>query len=256
MRGGSVKRVEIEDRGKVAILRLNNGVTNAINPQLVEDLSEALFKIRKEFQGVVLAGGDKFFSIGFDLPALVSVGRGEMSEFFYKFNELVLHLFTFPLPVCALISGHAVAAGCILALTGDYRFSAGEKKFIGLNEIKLGVPVPYLADLMLRQTVCDRAATQMLYRGEYMTSSEARGIGLVDEVLPKEDAEGQAVEMVSKIANLPGAAFSAIKANRVEAVRLRYEANYKSQNEFFLDCWFTGPVQALLKEASQKFSKG
>lgn len=251
-----MRTVEIVDKGKVALLRLNNGVTNAITPEMLEDLSEALVNIEKEFQGMVLTGGDKFFSIGFDLPELVNLDRAKMSKFFYNFNDLVLSLFTFPFPVCSLISGHAVAGGCILALTGDYRFSAAEKKFIGLNEIKLGVPVPYLADLMLRQTVNDRAATRMLYQGEYMTTSEATEIGLVDIVLPKEDAEGQAVEMVSKIGNLPRAAFSVIKANRVEAIRLRYEANHKSKNEFFLDCWFTETAQALLKEASRKFSKG
>jgi enoyl-CoA hydratase/carnithine racemase len=254
--GGFVNRVEIEDRGKVAILQMNNGVTNAINPELVEDLSEALFRIEKEFQGMVLAGGEKFFSIGFDLPVLVNFKRDEMSQYYRKFNDLALRLFTFPFPVCCLLAGHAVAGGCILALTGDYRLSAAGKKFIGLNEIKLGVPVPYLADLMLRQIVSDRSATQMLYRGEYMTPSEAKEIGLVDEVLSKEDVERQAVEMVSEMTGLPRGAFSAIKANRVEAVKLRYEANHESSDERFLDCWFTESVQALLKEASRKFSKG
>jgi enoyl-CoA hydratase/carnithine racemase len=248
-----MKRVETVDRGKVAILRLNNGVTNAINPELLEDLSEALLMIRKEFRGMVLAGGDKFFCIGFDLPALINFNRAEMSDFFYRFDDLALSLFTLPLPTCCAISGHATAGGGVLALTGDYRFSAAGKKFIGLNEIKLGVPVPYLADLMLRQTVSDRAATEMLYGGEYITTSEAANIGLVDEVLSQQDVEGRAVEKISKIAGLPQAAFSAIKGNRVETVRSRYEENHKSKNEFFLDCWFTEPVQALLKEASQKF---
>ncbi len=250
-----MKRVEIEDRGKVAILRMNNGVTNAIDPELVKDLSEALFRVEKEFQGMVLAGGDKFFSIGFDLPLLVDFKREEMSEYYRRFNDLALSLFTFSSPVCCLLAGHAVAGGCILALTGDYRFSAAGKKFIGLNEIKLGVPVPYLADLMLRQIASDRAATQILYRGEYMTPLEAKEIGLVDEVLSTEDVERQAVEMVSEMAGLQRGAFSAIKANRVQAVRSRYEANHQQADERFLDCWFTESVQVLLKEASQKFSK-
>ena len=250
-----MKTVEIVDSGKVALLRLNNGVTNAINSELLEDLSEAILMIRKEFRGMILAGGDKFFCIGLDLPALIHLNRTEMSDFFYRFSDLVLSLFTLPLPTCCAISGHATAGGAVLALTGDYRFAAAGKKLIGLNEVKLGVPVPYLADLMLRQIVTDRAATEMLYGGEYMTTSEAKNIGLVDEVLPQEDVEGRAVEKVSKIADLPQSAFSAIKANRVETIKTKYEESYKSQNELFLDCWFTEPVQALLKEASLKFSK-
>jgi enoyl-CoA hydratase/carnithine racemase len=250
-----MQKVEIEDRGNVALLRLKNGVTNAINPDLLEDLSEALPRIEREYRGMILAGGDKFFCMGFDLPALIHFSRSEMSNFFYKFNGFVLSLFTLPLPTCCAICGHATAGGGILALVGDYRFAAAGKKLMGLNEIKLGVPAPYLADLILRQLVGDRAATEMLYGGEYMTTSEAGAIGLVDEVLPQEDVEASAVEKISRLASFSPAAFSANKANRIEMITTRYEANHKSKNELFLDCWFSEPVRALLVEASQKFSK-
>jgi enoyl-CoA hydratase/carnithine racemase len=250
-----MQKVEVEDRGNVAILRLNNGVTNAINPDMVEDFAGALPIIAKEYRGMILAGGDKFFCMGFDLPALIDFSRTEMSDFFYRFNDVVLNFFTLPLPTCCAIRGHATAGGGILALVGDYRFAAAGKKLIGLNEIKLGVPAPYLADLILRQLVGDRAATEMIYGGEYMTTSEAGKIGLVDEVLSQEDVEAAAVEKISRLANLSPAAFSANKANRVEMIKTRYEAGRKSKNELFLDCWFSESVRALLAEASQKFSK-
>lgn len=250
-----MRTVEIVDSGKVALLRLHNGVTNAINSELMEDVSEAIIRIKKEFRGMILAGGDKFFCIGLDLPSVIRFNRTEMADFLYKLDGLFLSLLTLPLPTCCAISGHATAGGTVLALTGDYRFAAAGKKFIGLNEVKLGIPVPYPADLMLRLIVTDGAANEMLYGGEYMTTSEAKNIGLVDEVLPQEEVEGRAVEKASKLADLSQSAFSALKANRVEEVKKRYKENYKSQNELFLDCWFTEPVQALLKEASLKFSR-
>jgi enoyl-CoA hydratase/carnithine racemase len=255
MQGELMGTVEIIDRETVAILRLNNGVTNAINPELIEDISAAVEVVKREFRGVVMAGGAKFFCIGLDLPRVIHFGRTEMSEFFYRFNDLVLALFTLPLPTCCAVCGHATAGGAVLALTGDFRFGAAGKKFIGLNEVKLGVPAPYLADLILRQTVGDRAATEMLYGGEYVTTSDAGTFGLVDEVLPQEEVEDRAVEKVTRLAALPQAAFSAIKSNRVEMVKARYEAAYKSRNEVFIDCWFSQPVRELLKEASRKFSK-
>ncbi|MFH2057592.1 MAG: enoyl-CoA hydratase-related protein [Pseudomonadota bacterium] len=73
-----------------------------------------------------------------------------MVDFFQRFNQLTLDLYTLPLPTACAISGHAIGGRNILALTGDYRFMAEGKKRIGLNEIQLGVPVPYLADLILR----------------------------------------------------------------------------------------------------------
>lgn len=248
-----MSKVLIEKHGKVAILRLNNGVTNAISPDLIQDVAAALLTIKKDFQGMILAGGDKFFSIGFDLPVLLKLQRADMTQFLYSFNELSLNLFTLPLPTCCTITGHAIAGGNILALTTDYRFAAAGKKLIGLNEIKLGIPVPHLADLMLRQIVSERVATAMLYAGEFMTLVEAKQNGLVDEVFPPEEIETQALKKISKLAELPSVAFAAIKANRVEAVRAQYEANFRPKNEILLDCWFSKPVQELLQQAATKF---
>ncbi|MFO8164077.1 MAG: enoyl-CoA hydratase/isomerase family protein [Thermodesulfobacteriota bacterium] len=245
--------VKIESRENVAIMRLNNEVTNALSPEVVNDLSSALTQVKSEFQGIILAGGAKFFCIGFDLPRLLKLDRTGMTRFFYEFNQVAFNLFTLPLPTACAIAGHAIAGGNILALTCDYRFAASGNKLIGLNEIKLGVPVPYLADLILRQIVGDRTATEILYHGKFIALSEAEKIGLVDEIVPQEELEDHAVKKISELAALPRAAFSTIKANRIDVIRLTYEKYYKSKNENFLDCWFSKPVQALLTEAAKKF---
>ena len=248
-----MSKVVIEDHDSLAIIRLNNGVTNAISPALVEDLSVAVKQMEGQFDGLVLAGGEKFLSIGFDLPRLLKLDRNGVTQFFYNFNQAAFNLFTVPLPTACAIAGHATAGGTILALTCDYCFAATGRKLMGLNEVKLGLPVPYLADLILRQIVGDRAATEMLYLGELMSTSEAEQIGLVDEVLPQDEVEDRALEKVAKLAALPRPAFEAIKANRVEAIRIRYEENYKSKHETFLDCWFSEQTQGLLAEAAKKF---
>ena len=124
---------------------------------------------------------------------------------------------------------------------------------MGLNEIKLGVPVPYLTDMMLRQIVGDRAATEIIYLGEFIEPEKALSIGLVDEVLSQDKVKSRAIEKITEIAALPGKAFAAIKANRVEEIRLAYEKNYQVKNETFLDCWFSQPVQELLSKAAEKF---
>lgn len=248
-----MSKATVEDRGNVTVLRLNNEVTNAISPLLVDDLSERLNEIRHDFKGMVLAGGTKFFCIGLDLPGLLKLDRTGMTDFWHRFNQLAFDLFTLPLPTVCAISGHAVAGGNVLALTCDYRFAASGKKQIGLNEVKLGVPPPYLADLIVRQIVGDRTATEMLYHGEFMPVSDAKQIGLIDELCAQETVEDRAVQKAAELAAIHGPAFAAIKANRVEAIRSRYEKNHKSKNETFLECWFSEPVQELLKEASQKF---
>jgi enoyl-CoA hydratase/carnithine racemase len=100
-----MSKVKIESHADVAILRLSNGVTNAISPELVDDLADALDQAKEEFKGLILAGGSKFFSIGFDLPTLLQLDRPAMADFYFKFNRTALDLYTVPLPTASAIDG-------------------------------------------------------------------------------------------------------------------------------------------------------
>ena len=234
-------------------MRLNNGITNAISPELVDDLAEALHQAKEELKGLILAGGTKFFSIGFDLPILLQLDRPAMTDFYSKFNRTVLDLYTLPLPTACAIAGHAIAGGTILALTADFRFASSGRKLMGLNEVKIGVPVPYLADLMLRQIVGDRPATEINYRGEFLEPEQARKIGLLDDVCPPEQVEQKAIAKVADLAALPSYGFKLIKANRVEEIQSRFKEKGRARTGLFLDCWFNPAVRELLKEAAKKF---
>jgi len=243
----------LEDHGNVAIVRLANGVTNAIGPEVVEELSLALQEVRGRFRGMVLAGGNKFFSIGLDLPALLKLNRNDMAAFWAGFEDTVLALYTLPIPTAAAIAGHAPAAGTILALACDFRMIASGKKLMGLNEIKIGLPVPFLADLMLRQAVGDRVATEIEYTGELLMPEKARTFALADAIFPEEDVEARAIAKISEILERPPFGFPLTKQHRTRDIRTRFLADRESINQAFMDCWFSAPVQDLLSEASKKF---
>jgi enoyl-CoA hydratase/carnithine racemase len=246
-------KVKVEPHADVVVLRLNNGVTNAISSELLDDLTDALHQAKDGFKGLILAGGTKFFSIGFDLPALLQLDRPAMTDFYFKFNQTALDLYTVPLPTACAIAGHAIAGGTILALTADFRFASSGRKLMGLNEVKIGVPVPYLADLILRQIVGDREATELNYRGEFLETEQARKIGLLDDICPLEELERKAIEKVTDLAGLPPYGFNLIKENRVEEIRSRFKERGSAKIGLFLACWFNPAVQELLKEAAKKF---
>jgi enoyl-CoA hydratase/carnithine racemase len=246
-------KVTLQAHDAVTFLRLNNGVTNAISPELVDDLTDAVKRIKSEFKGMVLAGGGKFFCIGLDLPTLLLLDRADMTEFYRRFNQAVLDLYTLPIPTACAIDGHATAGGAIIALSSDFRFISSGRKFIGFNEVKIGVPVPYLADLILRQVTGDRYATELMFTGEFVEPQQAQKIGLIDDVFSAEDLEERAVAKITELAALPPCGITAIINNRVEAVKARYEAMRSADNDLFLNCWFNPAVQELLKEAAKKF---
>lgn len=246
-------KVKLDDFGSFAFLRLNNGVSNAIDPELVCDLAAAVKQVRREFQGLILSGGEKFFCMGFDLPRLLALTKPEMADFLVDFEQMTLDLFSTSLPTICALSGHAVGGGNILALTCDFRLAAAGKKLIGLNEVKLGLPVPYLADLILRQLLGDRPATDILYHGELMSMTNAHTIGLVDELLPPDEVEKRAIEKMSAMLSIPLTGFGAIKNNRNEAIVIRFCQYQAPKRKIFLDCWFNPSIRSLLEESANKF---
>ncbi|HLF15319.1 MAG TPA: enoyl-CoA hydratase/isomerase family protein [Bacteroidota bacterium] len=245
--------VALEQHNRVVIIRLNNGVTNAVSPALAIELSDLLGKIRNEFEGMLLAGGGKFFCIGFDVPKLLELDRSGLRDLFYRYNRILLDLFTMPKPTACAVKGHCLGAGETFLLTCDYRFGAAGKTLIGLNEIKLGLPVPYLPDMLLREIVGDRIASDMLYTGDFIGSTEAERVGILHEVLPKEEVEGRALEKLTELCKRQPKAFAAVKANRVEVIRSRYEKKYEAKIEELLDCWYIETTQELLREGAKKF---
>jgi enoyl-CoA hydratase/carnithine racemase len=246
-------KVSLEDNGQVAVLRLTSGVINAIGPELVEELSLALQEVQGRFRGMVLAGGNKFFSIGLDLPVLLKLTRRDMAAFWAGFEDAVLALYTLPIPTAAAIAGHAPAAGTVLALACDFRMIASGKKLMGLNEIKIGLPVPFLADLMLRQAVGDRAATEIEYTGELLLPEKAQALAVADGLFLEKDVEAEAISKISEMVERPPFGFPLTKQHRTRDIRTRFFADRESINQAFMDCWFSAPVQDLLREASKKF---
>jgi enoyl-CoA hydratase/carnithine racemase len=220
---------------------------------MVDELSQTLHEIKGTARGLVLCGGDQFFCTGFNLPELLKFDRSAMDNYFERFNQLCLELFAVPIPTVCALSGHAVAGGNILALACDYRYAASEDSKIGLNEIKLGVPVPYLADMMLRHAIGDRYAFQMIFSGEFMSFADAKTIGLIDVIGLPEELEDFTIERLSQIASHPSNAFSAAKDNKVMEIKRKYRENFKTKNNEFLDCWFSDTVQSKLQEAAVKF---
>ncbi len=251
-----METIRIAYHDNVAVLTLSRGVTHALNPILVEELTEALKTMENDPQvrGLVLTGtGDKFFSIGLDIPELLPLSREDFQAFYHAFNLLSVDLFTFPRPTVAALTGHATAAGCILALCCDYRFISEGRKLAGLNEIKLGLPIPYPALCILEYLASNPSARDIVYQGEFHPSEELLGLGLVDRILPADRVLPEAIEE----ARLPGGrspdAFAIIKGDRVEPVKAQIMSCLEAKDQVFVEHWFSTATRERLKEATKKF---
>jgi len=251
-----MEMIHVEYYDHVAIVKLNRPVANALNLQLVNELAEMLQKVKhnSDVHSLVLgSSNDKFFCIGFDIPHLFELAREDFAFFFHTFNQMCLDLYTLPKPAVAAIAGHATAGGCILALCCDYRFIAEGRKFMGLNEIKLGVPVPYLADCALRHLVGTRNARDVVDSGEFYLPEQLLHKGMVDQALPLDQVLPRSIEKAGALGALPQAAFAMIKRNRVETVEAQVLAHMGEKERFFIERWYSDEARERLQEAMKKF---
>lgn len=251
-----MQMINTEYRDQVAIVKLNRGVTNTLNLQLVDALAETLLGVKhdSDVHSLVLgSSNDKFFSIGFDIPQLFELTQDDFKVYYQAFNRVCMDLYTFPRPTVAAITGHAIAGGCILALCCDYRLVAQGRKLMGLNEIKLGVPVPYPGDCILRHLVGVRNAREIMDSGEFYQPEKLLQMGVVDQVLPLEQVLSQAVEKASLLGTMPQEAFAMIKRNRVEMVEAQVLTRLEEKAQFFIECWYSDVARERLAEAREKF---
>jgi len=248
--------IHTECRDQVAIIKLDRPVTNALNLQLVSELAETLRSIKHDadVRSLVLSSSNvKFFSIGFDIPQLFELDRENFKVFYQAFNRVSIDLYTLPKPTIAAITGHAIAGGCILALCCDYRLIAPGRKLMGLNEIKLGVPVPYPADCILRQIVGVRVAREIVESGEFYQPEELLQMGMVDQIIPLEQVMPKSIEKADSLGALPQVAFARIKQNRVEVTEAQILKHLEEKEQFFIECWYSAETRARLKQAMEKF---
>jgi enoyl-CoA hydratase/carnithine racemase len=248
--------VSFEKKKGIGIVQLSHKTTNAISMELVEALAEIIETVKKDelTKALVLtSANEKFLSIGFDIPSLLPLEQEQFTAFYRAFNQLCIDLYTLPKPTVAAITGHAIAGGCILALCCDERIIAEGRKLFGLNEVKLGVPVPYVADRILHALVGARLAREVMEVGEFYPAEDAVRLGLVDHAHPLDQVLDKALEQARMLAVAPGDAFALIKANRVEGVMLDILERLEVKQMRFIECWYADAARKTLKDAGTKF---
>jgi enoyl-CoA hydratase/carnithine racemase len=225
----------------VATVVINRPKVNAINGSLVEELGECFQKlaIDPDVRAVILTGGGSFFSFGLDIPEFLNYSKDSFTKFLIKFTDLLKYIFLFPKPVVAVLNGHAVAGGCMLALPCDYRLMVSEKAKISLNELTFGSTVFVSGVEMLKFSVGARKAELMLYQGAMYSGEEAKQLGIVDELVSKENLHDASRVIAQDFAKKEGRAFESIKM--LLRKHIVEEINKKDKDSIleFVDIWYS-----------------
>jgi len=214
--------------GSVASITMDDGKVNVMSLRMLAEINAALDRAEKDRAVVVFAGRAGVFSAGFDLPVL-RAGGIEAAAMVRAGFELAERILSFPTPVVVACTGHAVAMGVFLVLSGDYRLGAAGPYKITANEVAIGITVPRAAVEILRQRLAPAYFNRAVTLAEPFSPDDAVAAGFLDRVVPPTELADTARALATQLAGLDMAAHGASKlrarAYALGAVREAIEAD-------------------------------
>ncbi|HEV3031243.1 MAG TPA: enoyl-CoA hydratase-related protein [Polyangia bacterium] len=249
--------IETVEHGTVRELRLARPPVNALDPALLRALRRALREATAAGrEAIVLSGSPGRFSGGLDVPALLSLDRAGILDAWRTFFALMRDLAASPVPVAAALTGHSPAGGTVLALFADHRVLAGGDFLVGLNEVRVGLPVPEVLLRALAYTVGERQAARLAVGGLLVPPEEALRVGLVDEVAPVAEVVPRAVAWAQDLLGRPRAAMTATRALARRPLVAAFDAIDDRMLGAVADQWFSPEAQSTLRALAARLKKG
>lgn len=173
---------------------------NALDDALLGELASELDRaVRDGVRALVLRGaGDRAFSAGYDLNALPGVTEGPLPDAILE--GTLAKLDDLPMPVLALVNGHAFGGGLELAARCDVRIGVQSAK-LGMPPCKLGIVYAPRGLARFFALMGPSAARRLFLSGEPIPAAQALQQGLLDEVHPdSESAEAAASSLAHTMA--------------------------------------------------------
>jgi len=248
-----MNELKLEVREQVAHLTMQRGKANALNTEMVRALKEALVMVQNDSRigGLILHGQEKFFSAGIDLIELYAYNETQVREFWNLFMEMLTTFVAFSKPAIAAINGHSPAGGCVLALCCDYRIMAAGNGIIGLNEVPVGIIVPYRIFELYSFWLGRAKAYRFLLEGTLFNPDQALQEGLVDQVVPSNQLYTQVDRQMKKYLNLNGSTWQQSKYDMRRNLIATFQENVNEVIERVLAQWWEPSTREILKTIIQ-----
>jgi methylglutaconyl-CoA hydratase len=187
---------------------------NAIDRRMADDLFSALAQFESDGACRVIhlgAEGDDF-SVGADLDAWAlsnDAGSDAHRQEAEAFGRVLLAIRALMKPVVCTVRGRALADGAGLATACDIVL-AHEGAELGYPEVRVGF-VPSLVMTMLRRSVGEKHAADLVLTGRVISAEESERIGLVSRVVPAATFDDDINATLEQIAQSPATSLALTK---------------------------------------------
>lgn len=221
------------DEGAIARLTLNSPENlNALSDAMLAALQAEFDRLAQDrsIRVITIQGAGKAFCAGHDLKEMTAGrqaedgGRAYFADLFARCARMMTTIRTLPQPVIAAPHGIATAAGCQLVASCDMAVAAHGTRF-GVNGVNIGLfcSTPMVA---LSRNIPRKQAFEMLTTGQFIDTTRAAELGLINRAVPAEDLETETMALAQTVAAKLGSAVRIGKRAFYEQLEMGLEAAY------------------------------
>jgi enoyl-CoA hydratase len=200
---------ELNDR--IATIAMDDGKVNAFSIPMLKAVHAAFDQAERDAAIVILTGREGYFSAGFDLKVFAGGDVEQVIEMLTLGATLAKRILGFETPVITACPGHTVAAGAFMALAADMRIGVDGPYRIGLNEVKIGLTVPWFVIELARQRLNPAHFNRAVVSATMYGPAEAVTAGFLDEVVSASELRAASLTAAAELAELNPQAHAATK---------------------------------------------
>jgi enoyl-CoA hydratase len=248
---------EVERRDEIAVIRIDRPPVNAIDLELAREADQVLEHVLSSNApaALVLAGTGESFSAGLDLKRVPTYSPEEQRAMLTTLNRAGGRLYGAEIPVVGAINGHAIAGGMIFAIACDYRVGPEADSQFGLTEARAGIPFPAVPLVMLKAELPFHAVRVLTLLCRNVGPEQARAMGILDELVPREAVCERAIE-IADMAAIPPGAYARVKYQmRGQAIE-KIQEIVATGSDPLLDSWIdpnaASASETLLREGGRR----
>ena len=212
--------------GDVLVLDLGEGDLR-FTPTFLAEIGTALDTVETTTgpAALVTTATGKIWHNGLDLDHMATLGAAFL-DYVGEVQHLLARFLALPLPSVAALQGHAFAGGAMLALTHDVRVMRADRGYLCFPEVDLGMAFSDGMTALIASKLAQPALHRMAVLGARVGGTEARTLGVVDEVAEGEDAvRDRALAVAAELAPKASPTLAALRRNfygpAIDALRTR-----------------------------------
>jgi len=191
--------MELKKDGSVYILSLTNGVkANTFTEDVIGEFNANLDELEASSGNtslLVTSTDAKFWSNGIDLEWILTKPTSYWPLFAFQLDKLLLRFALLSMPTVCCLTGHAFAAGALLAATFDFRLMRSDRGFFCYPEVDIKIPFTPVMQQILKLLPDQHAVAELALTGKKIGGEEALKMKVVSAIYPADTLFAKALEM-------------------------------------------------------------